>query len=595
MAHSKDSQDSKNSKLSQSGVEAEQNSHNMTMLTTIYKSIYKLLEVTGDYTKASLFFLGSLIRRGGSFLLRRFRILGRRSLRLFKRAACAVGRRFAVPFILAANGVRLMKSRAGQAKAEGTSVFKAVSGTFFHGVYNNRRYFKTAVNYAMPVLCIGVLAYIIHFASMLTFAVEVNYNGETLGYVSDESVYEQAEHMMQQRIIYEDGNDILETNPQFSLSVVDKDQLINEDNLTDQLIKNSNQEITEAEGLYIDGEFYGAVKDAGVLEEQLDSMLQVYRDKEPDAEVSFVKDVEIKQGLYLTASVVDTKELTDLITGEVQTEKTYTVVEGDTPTGVASKNDVAYSELKALNPDIETNFLPGRELVLQASEPFLSVKVSKVMTYNETVSYETEEIEDDNYVKGYSVLKQEGQDGENQITAKVEYVNGTEVSRDILETVVLKEPVTKQIIKGTREPASNDSVSRGKGESITAAAGTQFMWPVGGGYTSSGYGGSRRHKGTDIAAPKGTPVYASASGTVTLAKWYSGYGKCVIIDHGNGYQTLYGHNSELYVQVGQYVEQGENIAAVGMTGQATGNHCHFEVRYNGSILNPENFIGRRGR
>lgn len=571
------------------------NQSDTTSKPTILMSFNKCLEALGEFTKATAWAAVTLTGKGVGFLFRRIRILGRRSARSFKRGAAKFARMLASPFVAVKKGVVLMKDHAGQAKAQGGSPVKAAAGIFCHGVYNNRKIFKTVVNYAMPVICVGVLAYIVHFASMLTFAVEVNYNGETLGYVTDEGVYEQAESMMQQRIIYEDGNEVLDTRPQFTVSVVNKGQVIDEDRLADQMIKTSDQDITEAEGLYVDGKFYGAVKQSGVITKTLDGILAQYKTGNDADEISFVKDVEVKQGLYLTASVVDEQEITDLITGNVQTEKRYTVVEGDTPTGVASKNNVAYSSLKALNPDIETNFLPGREVVLQASEPFLSVKVSKVITYNQTVNYKTEEIKDKNYVKGYSVLKQEGKNGENQITAKVEYVNGTEVSRDILETKVITEPVTKQIIKGDREPVSTDSISRGKGSSITAAAGTRFMWPVGGGYTSSPYGGTRRHKGTDIAAPKGTPVYASASGTVTLAKWYSGYGKCVIIDHGNGYQTLYGHNSAIYVKPGQYVEQGENIAAVGMTGQATGNHCHFEVRSGGKILNPEAYIGRRSR
>ena len=105
------------------------------------------------------------------------------------------------------------------------------------------------------------------------------------------------------------------------------------------------------------------------------------------------------------------------------------------------------------------------------------------------------------------------------------------------------------------------------------------------GRRSSGF-----HTGLDFATSTGTPIYASAAGTVKFAGTQGGYGKLVIIDHGNGYQTYYAHCSALYVTAGQYVNQGENISAVGSTGNSTGPHVHFEVRYNGNTQNPQNYI-----
>ena len=98
------------------------------------------------------------------------------------------------------------------------------------------------------------------------------------------------------------------------------------------------------------------------------------------------------------------------------------------------------------------------------------------------------------------------------------------------------------------------------------------------------------HKGIDIAATRGTPILATASGTVTFAGWSSGYGYLVKINHGNGVETYYGHCSKLYVSAGDTVEAGEQIAAVGSTGNSTGNHLHFEVRVNGNEVNPQNYL-----
>ncbi len=98
------------------------------------------------------------------------------------------------------------------------------------------------------------------------------------------------------------------------------------------------------------------------------------------------------------------------------------------------------------------------------------------------------------------------------------------------------------------------------------------------------------HKGIDIAATRGTPILATASGKVTFAGWSSGYGYLVKIDHGNNVETYYGHCSKLYVSAGDTVEAGEKIAAVGSTGNSTGNHLHFEIRLNGKQVNPQSYV-----
>ena len=100
------------------------------------------------------------------------------------------------------------------------------------------------------------------------------------------------------------------------------------------------------------------------------------------------------------------------------------------------------------------------------------------------------------------------------------------------------------------------------------------------------------HKGIDIGASKGTAIYAAASGTVSVSQYGygGGYGNYIILSHGNGIQTLYGHCSELCVSEGEYVSQGQLIAKVGSTGNSTGNHLHFEVRVNGVAQDPQNYV-----
>lgn len=133
---------------------------------------------------------------------------------------------------------------------------------------------------------------------------------------------------------------------------------------------------------------------------------------------------------------------------------------------------------------------------------------------------------------------------------------------------------------------------------VISANGVKFtVKPVSGtitsrfGYRSSPGGiGSTNHKGLDIAAGYGTPIYAAAAGTVEFAGTKGELGKLVIINHGNGIKTYYGHCSSLKVSSGQTVEAGTNIAAVGKTGAATGYHLHFEIRVNGTSVNPQKYL-----
>ena len=123
------------------------------------------------------------------------------------------------------------------------------------------------------------------------------------------------------------------------------------------------------------------------------------------------------------------------------------------------------------------------------------------------------------------------------------------------------------------------------------------IWPARGritsryGYRKSPFGSKREfHQGLDIAAPRGTPVVATGAGVVTFARWRSGYGNTVIIDHGYGFRTFYGHNSRLKVKVGQRVGKGEVIAHMGSTGRSTGSHVHYEVHVQGKPQNPANYL-----
>jgi murein DD-endopeptidase MepM/ murein hydrolase activator NlpD len=135
--------------------------------------------------------------------------------------------------------------------------------------------------------------------------------------------------------------------------------------------------------------------------------------------------------------------------------------------------------------------------------------------------------------------------------------------------------------------ASIRAAQKGSGSTGSGASASGLIWPVSGPVTSGfGMRWGRMHEGIDIAVPSGTPVHASASGQVIYAGWLGGYGNLLVIDHGDGLATAYAHNSSLPIGVGTSVAQGQVISISGSTGNSSGPHVHFEVRVNGTAVDP---------
>lgn len=161
------------------------------------------------------------------------------------------------------------------------------------------------------------------------------------------------------------------------------------------------------------------------------------------------------------------------------------------------------------------------------------------------------------------------------------------------------ERMYEEIMAASQEVANmiRRSQMSSAGYSGAPAGAGGMIWPISGPITSEFgwrthpiFGTARFHSGLDIGGDYGMPIYAAASGTVIYAGWISGYGNAVIIDHGGGVTTLYGHNDSLNVSEGENVAQGQIIAMCGSTGNSTGPHCHFEVRENGEPVSPYGYL-----
>ena len=273
------------------------------------------------------------------------------------------------------------------------------------------------------------------------------------------------------------------------------------------------------------------------------------------------------------------KALHYLIKGTL-TEQKYVVQSGDVLGKIASAHDLSTSELLKLNPDIteDTLLQLGMELNVTMLKPLVQVSVLKEQKETLAVKHGNIVEENDSMFKGDTKVKQEGSDGQKEVTYHIRESNGVQAGKSVQEERVLVEPVDQIIVKGTKVVPS-----RGSGS---------FEWPAEGGYISSkmGYRWGKQHEGIDIARPSGSNIKAADNGVVTFAGWDGTYGNKVVINHNNGLETTYAHLSSISVSVGDTVPQGTSIGKMGSTGRSTGIHLHFEVRKNGNLENPLNYL-----
>lgn len=452
-------------------------------------------------------------------------------------------------------------------------------------------------------------------AYALCYAASVQ--GQTLAYFQEEGTYHQAllqaQAQAQEILGTQTDSSTWDQAVTLSTTLAPKNQVAEVHQVTDALL----EAIPQLEHVYtlrVDGVLVGAVRDASTVYEALKQVKEVYTT--PDSlSVQFENQLSLAYE-YLPADTetLDTQGLVSALIQEAPRPFLYTVQEGETVEELLERFSMTIARLQELNPDqtleaidlrpeegggfglpedlelseeqladlrmllldaIGTPLEPGTVLTVEQICPLLVTTTVEEQTLTREAAPERLYEDDASMFRGQQRIVQEGAAGSETALTRTVRRCGVALSNTDLSAVELTESTPLIIAIGTKP----------------LPEGCLFLWPVQGPVSSDyGYryifGENNFHQGVDIAAPMGTAIAAGADGQVVFAGERGSYGNLVILRHDNGFYSYYGHCSKLLVTVGQTVTQGQIIAAVGSTGRSTGPHCHFELRYDGSPIDP---------
>ncbi len=482
-----------------------------------------------------------------------------------------------------------------KAKKKGENEYRhAVLKFIGYFLFGEEGVFRTAFNYILPIVSIAVLLGVISWGVNLEYGIVVEYNGKEIGIISAEADFEEAEKEVKKRLAYSDEDADFDSKAKLSVKILSDDDIyVSSLQLANAMLSASEQELAEACGIYIDGEFTGAVKDYKPVKDALDDRLANFSADGIVKNISYVNKIEYTDGIYLTSSIMEENEMISLLTSTNEKDATYVVQDKDTPVTIAQKYNMDFNDFEELNPFIRNRCSAGQVVNVVEHESYLPIQYTREMETLSYLDFETIEVQTSSLEYGTKKLLVKGEKGEKRSKVEVTYVDGIESSRKTISSEITKEPVIQQMGVGMEaaRPDYPDTVYNGGPLTGTG----QFAWPVNGGWISDVFISNRNHMGLDIAADSGTNIYAADDGYIVTAGWNAGgYGNVVMIDHLNGYQTVYGHMSYVVATEGQYVTRGQLIGLVGSTGDSTGPHCHFEVRYLGVHDDPAKYLNTSG-
>lgn len=363
-----------------------------------------------------------------------------------------------------------------------------------------------------------------------TLALRVSYNGKIIATVLNSEQFEAAVKQVTVTV-NSSSADVKQVvkEPEYTSVFVLNDTIDTKQDVAQAIIENT-EDIVLAAAVFIDGEFAACSADGG-LEDCINSCRTRFETQAGENTSEFLKAVTLENGYYLAAEL---------------------------------------KSLEEIRPVIET----------------IPVKTTVISAVDSAIPFATEKRNNSELYLGTSNVVTEGQNGVKRTGESVTLINGEETERTAISEEVVSEPVTRVIEVGTKRRAATGTT----GTKVTVS-GLIFPLPNGVWQVSAYFGDGRGHRAVDLRSPNGTPIYAAASGKVVQAGWDGDYGYSIVIDHGNGLQTRYAHESDIFVSAGQTVSAGQEIGSVGKTGNASGYHLHFEILINGNRIDPAPSLG----
>lgn len=589
-------------------------------LITFYNFFYLLGLQSFRYGKRVLVRLGRLCMRPVRYVTALARVFVFGVDRVFFKSVHATQREFAHFH----KEIKSAGSYLRRAFKEGpVSGFATLSHYRKKAFNRHKEMFRSVFNLALPVAALLILLATLTHWNSITYSLELIYNGASIGYVQSESVYIQAQGLVNEQLgtlanAKVAAREALEVaaldeaaeldkkteldekielkNPEYKLALVALNELSDEATLSDNLIENSTQQLTPACGIFIDGKFEGAVKNETDATGVFESLLAPYKTDDPTTSAAFVEDVRFSQGLYsVNTKIMDASELKDKLATKKAEAVVHTVKDGETIWSIAMANGLSESALLQMNPNQGQLIKTGDKLKVSNEVNFIRVKLIKTEVRTVEVPFETIKTNNPKLFKGDTRIVRKGVTGKESVTELVTYIDNTRVSAQEIDRKRLSDPTAQKTDVGTK----STKVSGSSGSYNVKVSNEGFVWPVPGYYNrvSSPFGYRSRgfHSGVDISGSgiNGKVIVAAKDGVVeSVGRGNSGLGHQIAINHGGGLVTRYGHclSGSISVSPGQRVSAGQAIARVGSTGNSTGPHLHFEVRVNGSAVNPLPYI-----
>ncbi|MDR1101099.1 MAG: peptidoglycan DD-metalloendopeptidase family protein [Clostridiales bacterium] len=457
---------------------------------------------------------------------------------------------------------------------------KVITSSFFRP----RPLIHKIASYAaiIAILTVGTLSSF--YAFDLRIGNEVIVNGSSVGLISDDAEFAALLTDVRNLIIAAadgmgTGSSAQDLDVTFIPRIVRSKDVTSEFTLRQNMLAGVDQ-MVHSYAIYVNGELICSC----IEEEDAFEALSIVRgqyNKGGLLEAEFLDEVSVRKEFVPITQVLPMIGVIAALNGMSQHREFYTATTQEDLANIADRFNMTIEQIREINSGIDDIAAPGVKVNVLKTQSVINVQTKSVEKYKKEMDYAVNTVNDSSLLNGTTTVSKKGRVGISEVTATVISVNGQEVERIPISEIVSRQPIDEVVRVGTKKGVAY----------VAAAASSGFLRPATGEVTSVfGMRGSEMHTGLDIGATYGAAVRAAIGGTVILSGWNGNYGLAVRVDSGGGMLEIYAHCSELLVTEGDVVRQGDVIARVGNTGRSTGTHLHFEIRKNGTPVNPAPYI-----